>query len=195
MPVSTIEALFEHELKDIYDAEKRLTKALPKVAKAVTSEELRTAVQEHLEVTKNQVTRLEEVFRLMEIPAKGKTCAGMKGLIEEAEEVIESTEDVAADVAIAGSARKVEHYEITAYNSLRDMAEAMGEPEVQNLLEETLREEEEADQRLAEICEELLQSAMEDVEEEEIEDGEEEDDEMVAEEEEEKQPTGGGRRR
>lgn len=200
MEISTLDALFEHELKDIYDAEKRLTKALPKMAKAANSEELRSAFEEHLQVTNQQVQRLEQIFQLMELKPKAKTCAGMKGLIEEGEEIMGAeAEGDLADIAIAGAARKVENYEITAYRALQSMAEVLGDQEVQDLLDETLREEEEADQKLAAICDNLLQSAAsEDVDDEDEEDEDEEDldateeDEIDVEEEEaEPAPVGG----
>lgn len=195
MEISTLDALFEHELKDIYDAERRLTKALPKMAKAATSEELRSAFEEHLQVTNQQVQRLEQIFQLMELKPKAKTCAGMKGLIEEGEEIMGAeAEGDLGDIAIAGAARKVENYEITAYRALQSMAEVLGDQEVQDLLDETLREEEEADQKLAAICDNLLQSAASEEIDDEEEDADEEDldateeDELDVDEEEEAEP-------
>lgn len=171
MTMDTVETLLEKELKDIYDAEKRLTKNLPKMAKAAHSPELREAIQEHLEVTKNQVARLEQAFRAMDVKAQAKTCAGMKGILEEGEETLGmKAEDKVADLALIGAARKVEHYEIAAYTSLIGMAESMEMSEVEQLLRENLEEEEEADSKLSELAEQMLEaedSSAEDEDEEE----------------------------
>jgi ferritin-like metal-binding protein YciE len=158
------------ELRDIYDAEKQLTKALPKMVKSASSDELKSALQEHLDVTERQVSRLEEVFSLLGLPAKGKPCHGMKGLIEEGKEIMEEdAEDPFHDAAMIGAAQKVEHYEIAAYGTARTLAEMMENQEVADLLQETLDEEKEADEKLTEICEDLLRSHAEsaDMEEEE----------------------------
>jgi ferritin-like metal-binding protein YciE len=155
--IDTVQTLLEEDLKDIYDAEKRLVKALPKMAKGATSPELKQALEEHLEVTKAQVERLEQAFELLEIPAKSKPCAGMKGLIEEGEEVLgEDATDDLMDAAIIGAAQRVEHYEMAAYGTARTFAERLGNTEVAALLEETLNEEKEADEKLTEISERLL---------------------------------------
>jgi ferritin-like metal-binding protein YciE len=166
--IDTLEILLEEELKDIYDAEKRLVKALPKMAKAANSPELKQALEEHLEVTKTQVQRLEQAFELLEKPAKSKPCAGMKGLIEEGEEVLseEATDDL-KDAAIIGAAQRVEHYEMAAYGTARTFAERLGHTEVAVLLEETLNEEKEADEKLTEISEQLLSGMDADGDEEE----------------------------
>jgi len=159
MKIDSLNTLLQEELKDIYDAEKRLVRALPKMAKAATSEELRQALQEHLEVTKGQVQRLEQAFELLGVPAKAKPCAGMKGLIEEGEEVMrEDASDTLMDAAIIGAAQRVEHYEMAAYGTARTFAEKLGNDEVAQLLEETLNEEKETDQKLTEISEQLLQA-------------------------------------
>src|SRR6185369_10772790 len=116
----TLETLLHAELQDIYDAEKKLVKALPKMAKAATTPQLRKAIEQHLEVTKGQVTRLESVFEQFGFPAKAKTCAGMKGLIEEGEEVVtEMGGSEIGDAAIIGAAQRVEHYEMAAYGTCR----------------------------------------------------------------------------
>jgi ferritin-like metal-binding protein YciE len=157
MKVDTLDQLLLEELRDIYDAEKQLVKALPKMAKAVSSEELRETINEHLQVTKGQVERLEQVFEKLGTKAKGKTCAGMKGLIEEGEEAVgQSGSKELKDAAIIGAAQRVEHYEIAAYGTARTFAERLGNEEVAELLQETLTEEEEADERLTEISECLL---------------------------------------
>ncbi len=159
MKIETLNTLFQEELKDIYDAEKRLVKALPKMAQNASSDELKQALQEHLEVTKGQVERLEQVFEAIGIPAKAKTCAGMKGLIEEGEEVMgENAEEQLMDAAIIGAAQRVEHYEIAAYGTVRTFAEKLGLQEAVDLLQQTLDEEKEADQKLTEISEQLLES-------------------------------------
>jgi ferritin-like metal-binding protein YciE len=155
--IDTLQTLLEEELKDIYDAEKRLVRALPKMAKAANSPDLKQALEEHLEVTKTQVERLEKAFELLDKPAKSKPCAGMKGLIEEGEEVLgEDATDELMDAAIIGAAQRVEHYEIAAYGTARTFAERLGNAEVTALLEETLDEEKEADEKLTEISGQLL---------------------------------------
>jgi ferritin-like metal-binding protein YciE len=156
--INSLNTLLQEELKDIYDAEKRLVRALPKMAKAASSEDLREALQEHLEVTKGQVQRLEQVFEILGLPAKAKTCAGMKGLIEEGEEVMgEDASETLMDAAIIGAAQRVEHYEMAAYGTARTFAERLGNSEAASLLEETLNEEKEADEKLTQISEQLLE--------------------------------------
>ncbi|MBX9448920.1 MAG: ferritin-like domain-containing protein [Taibaiella sp.] len=147
--------LFLDELKDIYWAEKHLTKALPKMKKGASSDTLSNAISEHLEITKVHVGRLEEVFSLLGEKAVAKKCDGMEGLTKEGESIIEETEDGSAtrDAGIIISAQKVEHYEISAYGSLRQLALTLGEHEVADILEQTLNEEKEADQLLTHIAE------------------------------------------
>jgi ferritin-like metal-binding protein YciE len=158
MKIDSLDTLFYEEAKDIYDAEKQLTKAIPKMAKAAHSDELRAALQEHLTVTEGQVKRLEQVFDLMGQSPKSKPCEGMKGLIEEGKEVMdEDAEDPFFDAAIIGAAQKVEHYEIAAYGTLRTMAERLGNQEAADLLQESLDEEKEADEKLTEVAMELLE--------------------------------------
>ena len=158
MKIDSLETLLQEELKDLYDAEKRLTKALPKMAKKARNEELREALQEHLEVTRGQVSRLEQIFDMMGMKAKGKTCAGMKGIIEEGEDTMsEDAAPVLKDAAIIGAAQRVEHYEISAYGTARAFAERLGNNEAAELLQQTLDEEKEADVKLTDISERLLQ--------------------------------------
>jgi ferritin-like metal-binding protein YciE len=146
--------LFEDELKDIYWAEKALTKALPKMAKNATTEELVTALTEHLEVTKGHVQRLEEGFKILGKAARAKKCEAMAGLVKEAEEIMENTEEgVVRDAGIISAGQKVEHYEIATYGTLCAFAKTLGEDEVASLLQQTLDEEKEADQKLTEIAE------------------------------------------
>jgi ferritin-like metal-binding protein YciE len=162
MKINSLTTLLQSELMDIYDAEKRLVRALPKMAKAASSDELRSAIQEHLEVTKGQVERLEQVFELFGFPTKAKTCAGMKGLIEEGQEVMtEDSDDLLMDHAIIGAAQRVEHYEMAAYGTVRTMAQQLGNREAADLLEETLNEEKETDRKLTEIAEQLFQQMQE----------------------------------
>lgn len=167
---SGLRDLFEDSLKDIYWAEKALTKALPKMAKNATSEELVMALTEHLSVTQTQVTRLEEVFAAIGVKAQAKKCAAMEGLIKEAEEIMESTEEgVVRDAGIISAGQKVEHYEIATYGTLCAFAKILNETEAAELLLETLNEEKEADVKLSEIAETSinLEAANADSEEEE----------------------------
>ena len=146
--------LFEDELKDIYWAEKALTKAIPKMAKNATSEELVNALKEHLGVTNGHVERLEESFRILGKTARAKKCEAMAGLVKEGEEIMENTEEgVVRDAGIISAAQKVEHYEIATYGTLRAFAKTLGEDEVATLLQQTLDEEKEADETLTEIAE------------------------------------------
>jgi len=146
--------LFEDMLKDIYWAEKALTKAIPKMIKKATSEELVTALTEHLEVTKEQVSRVEEVFLAINKKATAKKCEAMAGLIKEAEEIMEEAEDgLVRDAGIIAAAQKVEHYEIASYGTLAALAKTLGETEAAELLTETLEEEKEADETLTEVAE------------------------------------------
>ena len=153
MAAENLHELFVDELKDIYDAEKQLTKALPKMAKAAESVELRAAFEEHLEITRMQVNRLEEVFKSLGMAARGKTCEGMKGLIEEGQEMMQELEKGATlDAALIASAQKVEHYEIASYGTLATFAEIMGHQDAKDLLGQTLDEEKEADEKLTQVA-------------------------------------------
>jgi len=155
--VTTMEELFVEELRDLYDAEKQLTKALPKMAKAASSEELRTAFEEHLEQTENQVTRLEQIFKALGEKATGKTCAAMAGLIKEGNEIAQESEESAVrDAGLIAAAQKVEHYEISGYGSARTHAEILGHDEAVSLLEETLEEEKSTDEKLTELAENII---------------------------------------
>jgi len=152
----TLEILFVEQLRDLYDAEKQLVKALPKIAKAASSEELSQAVTDHLEETKGHVARLEEVFQLLGENAKSKPCKGMRGLIEEGGEVIEEEDqDPLRDLALIAAAQKVEHYEISAYGTARTVAEQLNNRRAAQLLRQTEDEEKAADSKLSEIAEEL----------------------------------------
>ena len=149
----TLHDLFIDELMDVYNAEKQITKALPKMAKAATSDDLRLAFEDHLSVTETQIERLERVFELMEHAAKGKKCAAMEGLLKEGSEMMaEDAEPAVMDAALIGSAQRVEHYEIAAYGTLASFARELGLDKVVSLLEETLEEEKETDGKLTEIA-------------------------------------------
>lgn len=146
--------LFEDMLKDIYWAEKALVKALPKMAKKATSDNLVQALESHLEETKGQVDRCEQIFEIMGKPARAKKCEAMDGLLKEATEIMESTEEgVVRDAGIIAAGQKVEHYEIASYGTMRAFAKILGEDEIMNLLEETLNEEKQADEKLTEVAE------------------------------------------
>ena len=152
---SQLQKFFEDSLKDIYWAEKNLTKALPKMQKAATTEELKNAIEEHLAQTENQVARLEKVFELIGKKAQAKKCDAMEGLIKEGESIVEETEEgsMTRDVGIIMAAQKIEHYEIATYGGLAQIAATMGFDEASDLLHETLDEEKETDQLLSEIAE------------------------------------------
>jgi ferritin-like metal-binding protein YciE len=153
--INSMNMLLVNELRDIYDAEKRLTKAIPKLAKKATNGELKDALQEHLHETENQVARLEEAFEHLGERAKAKPCAGMRGIIEEGDEHVaeEYEDDDLRDAVIIGSAQRVEHYEIAAYGTAIAHARLLEQQAVVQLLEETLQEEKAADIRLTEIAE------------------------------------------
>lgn len=150
-----LEELFLEELKDIYWAEKHLLKALPKMEKAATSAELKQSFADHLEVTKEQVVRLERAFEMLDEKAQGKKCEAMDGLTKEAEGIIEDTEKgtMTRDVGLIMAAQKVEHYEIATYGSLAQLAKTLGKNELADLMGQTLEEEKEADQLLTSIAE------------------------------------------
>lgn len=152
---SMLHELFIEELRDIYWAEKHLVKALPKMEKATSSEQLAEAFASHLSVTQEQVTRLEQVFELMGEKARGKKCDAMEGLVKEAESVIEDTEEGTStrDVALIIAAQKVEHYEIATYGGLATLAKTLGKNDVAKLLAQTLDEEKETDELLTQLAE------------------------------------------
>jgi|SRR5687768_8283861 len=152
---SMLQELFLEELRDIYWAEKHLVKALPKMEKACSSEELAAAFADHLAVTQEQVSRLEQVFELLGEKARGKKCDAMEGLVKEAESVIEDTEEGTStrDVALIIAAQKVEHYEIAAYGGLATLAKTLGKTEIKDLLGQTLDEEKETDELLTQLAE------------------------------------------
>lgn len=150
-----LETYFIDGLKDIYGAEKALTKALPRMVKAATSPELKKAFQQHLEVTKKQMTRLEKIFEQMGKKAQSKKCEAMDGLIEESEEIVSDTKDdtFTRDAALIISAQKIEHYEIAAYGGLAQLARTMNKKAIASTLSTTLNEEKKADELLTRIAE------------------------------------------
>jgi Mn-containing catalase len=154
-----IEELLVDQLRDLLNAEGQLVKALPRMIQSARSESLRTALERHLEETREHVERIEQVFQLVGVPAKGRPCKGMEGLIAEGEEVMDEAqelEDTASDLALIASAQKVEHYEISSYGTARTMAGQVGLPEVAALLNRSLAEEEIADNLLTQIARELM---------------------------------------
>jgi ferritin-like metal-binding protein YciE len=160
MPNEGLKELYLDELKDLYNAENQLVKALPKMAKAASSEELRAGFEEHLEQTRGHVQRLEQIFEMLDESPKGKKCKGMEGLVEEGSEVMqEDFEDALMDAALIGAAQRVEHYEIAAYGTVRAFAEELGESEHVSLLEETLEEEKETDEKLTELAKQINSEA------------------------------------
>jgi ferritin-like metal-binding protein YciE len=161
MSVSTMEELLIDELKDIYNAEKQITRALPKMAKATTSQELRQAFESHLEETEGQIQRLEQAFEILGKSARGKTCHGMQGVLEEGSEVIEDTKkSPLRDAALISAAQRVEHYEMAAYGCVREYARLLGQDQVVQLLEQTLEEEKAADEKLNSLSESVNSEAM-----------------------------------
>lgn len=161
MSEQTLEKLFIEELKDLYSAEHQITKALPKMAKAASSPDLRKAFEIHLEETKGQIERLEKIFGILEKSPKGKTCNGMKGVLEEGAEAIEEYETPAVrDAALITAAQRVEHYEMAGYGGVRTYAELLGQAEIAKLLQETFDEEEAADEKLSTIARQVNTKAM-----------------------------------
>lgn len=160
--------LYVDELKDLYDAENRLMKAIPKMAKAATSEKLRSGFEEHLEQTRGHIDRLKEIFDNLGEKPSGKKCAGMMGIVKEGEEIMdEDFEGETMDAALISAAQRVEHYEIAAYGCVRTWADLLGESEASALLEKTLEEEKETDQKLTQLSEEINVQAKEEGSEEE----------------------------
>src|SRR4030081_2865994 len=155
-----LKELYIDELKDLYNAENQLVKALPKLAKAASSEELKERFQEHLAQPKGHVQRLEQIFKSLGENPKGKKCLGMEGLVAEGAEVMdEDFEEAVMDAALIGAAQRVEHYEIAAYGTVSEFARVLGESEHVSLLEETLEEEKETDEKLTELAKQINSEA------------------------------------
>ena len=171
--LSSLDDLLVHELQDIYNAEGQILKALPRMAKAASNPDLKAAFEEHRSQTEGQVKRLEQVFKLLGHPVKGKKCEGMAGLIEEGKKVMqEDAEPEVLDAALIAAAQKVEHYEIAAYGCLCTYAEMLGYQEAHELLGQNLDEEETTDEKLTALAESVIN-----VEAEVAEEGEEEEEE------------------
>jgi ferritin-like metal-binding protein YciE len=152
-----LEELLIDELKDLYSAENQLVKAMPRMAKAASSPELRRAIERHLEETKRQAERLEQIGQALDIRLTGKKCKGMEGLIEEGKEIIaEDLEAPALDAGIIGAAQKIEHYEIAGYGTARTHAEMLGYTKVAKLLQQTLDEEGATDKKLTQLAENII---------------------------------------
>lgn len=162
MRIETMEELFITQIQDLYDAEEQLVEALPKMAEASASPDLRSAFEEHLKQTKGHVQRLEQIFSEVGKKGGGETCEAMQGLIEEGEEIIDEMEESAVrDAGLIAAADRVEHYEMAAYGTARLIAEALGLTKAAKLLQQTLDEEKKADEKLMKIAEEkVLQEAM-----------------------------------
>ena len=152
-----LEELLIDELKDIYSAENQIVKALPKMAKAASSPELKRAFERHLEETRRQVERLDQIGQVLDTKLTGKKCKGMEGLIEEGKEIIEEDiDDNAKDAGLIGAAQKVEHYEIAAYGTARTHAELLGYTKAAKLLQQTLDEEGATDKKLSQLAESII---------------------------------------
>lgn len=160
MSLDSLEKLFIEELKDVYSAEKQILRALPKMAKTAESPQLQQAFTKHLRETEGQVQRLERIFQELGHAARGKKCKGMEGLLEEGKEVLEEEgEPAVIDAALIASAQRVEHYEIAAYGCLRTYAQLLGYSQAEQLLQQTLTEEEAADKKLTELGESGINDA------------------------------------
>lgn len=152
--MEALQKLLQDELEDLYDSEQQILKALPKLIEASSSAELQRALKQHLQITQNQVRRLEQVFEQLGEKARKKPCKGMAGIIAEGAEMLEEDlEEATLDAGIIAAAQKVEHYEIASYGTARTLAQTLGKTQVAELLEETLDEEKEADQLLTQIAE------------------------------------------
>ncbi len=157
MSMDSLKDLYIDELKDLYNAENQLLKALPKMAKKASAPELKSAFQEHLEVTKKHIERLETIFSALGEKPTGKTCKAMKGLVEEGKEVIEEDGDPSVlDAALIGAGQRVEHYEMAGYGVVRTFANQLGENKAADMLQRTLNEEGEADKKLSALAEEII---------------------------------------
>jgi ferritin-like metal-binding protein YciE len=163
--LSSLDDLLVHEMQDIYNAESQILKALPKMVKAASNPDLKRAFEEHRVQTESQVDRLEQAFKLLGVPAKGRKCEGMAGLLEEGKKVMEQEAEVAVlDAALIAAAQKVEHYEIASYGCICTYAEMLGYDQVHELLGQTLDEEETTDQKLTALAETVINLEAEEAE-------------------------------
>jgi ferritin-like metal-binding protein YciE len=157
MEMNHLQDLLLHDLKDLYNAESQILKALPRMAKKASAPELKQAFEAHTEETRNQIEKLEQVFQLLGEKAKGKTCHAMKGIIEEGKEVMaEDADPDVKDAALIGAAQKVEHYEIAGYGTVRTYAEMLGNKQAARLLQQILDEEGKTDKKLTQLAENLI---------------------------------------
>ncbi len=199
MKDNSLRGLFVDELRDLFDAENRLVKALPKMAKACNSEELRSGIEEHLEQTKGHVERLKQVLTSLGEKATAKKCAGMTGIVEEGAEMLEEDfEGAVMDAAIISAAQRVEHYEIAAYGCVHAWAQVLGEDKAASILEQTLNEEKETDEKLTEMAEKInvaANSGAEEDEEDEESDEESDTEDAISVDEEESTPVNRGKSR
>ncbi len=153
MKLNNLQQLFVKELRDLYDAEQQITDALPKMIDAAHYGELKTALQEHLDVTRQQISRLDQIFQVLKEKPTGETCKGMKGVIKEGEEIISAGGDPSTvDAGIISAAQRVEHYEMAGYGTVRTYAQLLNQTQIANLLQQTLDEEKEADETLSQIA-------------------------------------------
>ena len=160
MKLDSLQTLYVEELRDLYDAENQLLKALPQMAHSASAPELKQAFEDHFEDTKGHLERLEEIFDKLSTKPAGKTCQGMKGLIAESSEILSQAGDKSVlDAGIIAVGQKVEHYEIASYGTLHAFARMLGEEDAAELLQETLEEERYTDQRLTELAEEIVNVA------------------------------------
>ena len=156
MKLENLQQLFVKELRDLYDAENQITNALPKMIQTAHNPELKSALQEHLQVTQQQVSRLDQIFQKLNQKASGETCKGMKGVIKEGEEIVSAGGDPSTvDAGIISAAQRVEHYEMAGYGTVRTYAQLLGMDDAAELLQETLDEEGAADKKLSGIAEEI----------------------------------------
>lgn len=156
MNVENLQQLFVEQLRDLYDGEQQITEALPKLIEKASNPQLKSALQEHLDITNRQIDRLEEIFEQLDQDAEGETCKGMKGVIKEGDDLVGKADDPAVrDASIITSAQRVEHYEIAGYGTVKTYARQLGKPELARILEEILNEEKEADQKLTQLAESI----------------------------------------
>ncbi|MGQ0640308.1 MAG: YciE/YciF ferroxidase family protein [Gemmatimonadaceae bacterium] len=154
MQLTTLNDLFVKELRDMYSAERQLVQALPKMAKKATAPELADAIEQHLGETEHQVQRLEQAFEILDVTSRGPVCKGMKGILDEGKDLLEEAEEPdVLDAGMIAAAQRAEHYEISAYGTLREYANVLGQSEIASLLEQSLEEEKAADRKLSEIAE------------------------------------------
>jgi ferritin-like metal-binding protein YciE len=154
MKLENLQQLFVEQLRDLYDGEQQITKALPKLIDKAKNAELKDALQEHLDVTHEQIRRLDEIFNMLDEDASGETCKGMKGVLAEGDDLVSDAKDSAVlDASIIASAQRVEHYEIAGYGTVKTYAKLLGRADIASLLDQTLEEEKEADETLSGIAE------------------------------------------